>query len=258
MSDIKHIELTCPYCRKEQNPHGFSQLERVNERNCQICGKPFVFTVSVHYQTFVEADFSEPQAEETPAVDTLKQMIADAPKEEVKAHISSEIMAAVAQHCRGYGKKQALIERYAAKTGYSVSKITNMLSRACMMNESVANMLSIEIERPFYIDATQTKRGGIKEWRIVNQAQAESSHIEIEPETQAPSQQPNLDGMTTFEYIFGYNTITETRKINPADIPAYLEKLSAKKEHRDVITGKPKPWELLKINGVPVEKEDAA
>ena len=102
-------------------------------------------------------------------------------------------------------------------------------------------MLSVEIERPFYIDATQTKRGGIKEWRIVNHVQAESS---TESETQASSQQPNLDGMTTFEYIFGYNTITETRKINPADIPAYLEKLSAKKEHRDVITGKPKRWEL--------------
>lgn len=248
-------ELSCPYCGAKQDPHGFGQLDYVNTRKCQKCGREFVFTVSVMYQAFVEADFSETQTEETPAVDTPKKIIADTSKEEVKANISSEIMAAVAERCRGYGKKQALIEKIAAKTGHSVSRVTNMLSRACMMNESVANMLSIEIERPFYIDAAQTKRGGIKEWRIVNQVQAESS---TESETQAPSQQPNLDGMTTFEYIFGYNTITETRKINPADIPAYLEKLSAKKEHRDVITGKPKPWELLKINGVPVEKEDAA
>jgi hypothetical protein len=250
-------ELSCPYCGAKQNPHGFGQLEKLNERNCQACGKPFVFTVSVYYQTFIEVDFSEPQTDETSAVDTLKQMVADAPKEEVKAHISSEIMAAVAQHCRGYGKKQSLIERFAAKTGYSVSKITNMLSRACMMDESVADMLSIEIEKPFYIDGKQTRRGGTKEWRIAKQVQAESSHTETESATQSLSQL-NTDGMTTFEYIFGYNTITETRKIDPADIPAYLEKLSAKKEHRDVITGKPKPWELLKINGVPVKKEDEA
>lgn len=250
-------KLNCPYCHAEQNPHGFGQLERVNERNCQICGKPFVFTVSVHYQTFVEADFTEPQTEETAAVDTLNRMIVDAPKDEVKAYISSEIMAAVAQHCRGYGKKQSLIERFAAKTGYSVSKITNMLSRACMMDESVADMLSIEIEKPFYIDGKQTRRGVAKEWRIAKQVQAESSHAETESATQSLSQL-NTDGMTTFEYVFGYNKITETRKINPADIPAYLKKLSEKKDHRDVLTGKPKHWELLKINGVPVKKEDAA
>lgn len=250
-------KLNCPYCHSEQNPHGFGQLDNVNTRYCQRCHKPFVFTVQVSYQTFIEADFSEAQAEETPAVDTIEKMIADAPKEEVKAHISSEIMAAVAQHCRGYGKKQALIERFAAKTGYSVTKITNMLSGACMMDENVATMLSFEIEKPFCIEGKQTRRGGIKEWRIAKQVQAESSHVETESATQSLSQL-NTDGMTTFEYSFGYNKITETRKINPADIPAYLKKLSEKKDHRDVVTGKPKPWELLKINGVPVKKEDAA
>lgn len=249
-------ELSCPYCGATQDPHGFGQLDYVNTRKCQKCGREFVFTVSVMYQAFVEADFSETQTEETPAVDTLKQMVADAPKEEVKANISSEIMAAVSERCRGYGKKQALIEKIAAKTGHSVSRVTNMLSRACMMNESVAKILSAEIDKPFYINTVKLKHGATKEWRI--ESRAETKAKPEETETQAPSQQPNLDGMTTFEYIFGYNTITETRKINPADIPAYLEKLSAKKEHRDVITGKPKPWELLKINGVPVEKEDAA
>lgn len=239
-------KLNCPYCHAEQNPHGFGQLDNVNTRYCQRCHKPFVFTVQVSYQTFIEADFSEPQVMETPAVDTLNQMITDAPKEEIKAYISSEIMAEIAKRCRGYGKKQALIDKFAGRTGYAISKVTQMLSRAKMMDEKTADMLSLELEKPFYIKTVKSGLRETKEWHI-GVEKAEVTELE---------QQSNADGMTTFEYVFGYNKITETRKINPADIPAYLEKLSAKKEHRDVITGKPKPWELLKINGVSVKKED--
>lgn len=243
-------KLQCPYCGKEQNPHGFGQLERVNERNCQSCGKLFVFTVEVFYQAFIEADFTEPQTEETAAVDTLNRMIVDAPKDEVKAYISSEIMAAVSSYCRGYGKKQALIDRFSARTGYSVSKITQMLSRAKMMNEKVADMLSAELEKPFYITTVKSGVRGTTEWRI--------GHAEKPaPEVQAHAQTAT-DGMTAFEYIFGYSTIKESRRIDPADIPAYLKKLSEKKEHRDAFTGNPKKWELLKVNGVKVKQEDAA
>lgn len=241
-------ELSCPYCGAKQDPHGFGQLDYVNTRKCQKCGREFVFTVSVMYQTFIEADFSEPQIDETPAVDTLKKMVADAPKEEIKAYISSEIMAEIAKRCRGYGKKQALIDKFAGRTGYAISKVTQMLSRAKMMDERIADMLSLELEKPFYIKTVKSGLRETKEWHI-GVEKAEVTELE---------QQSNADGMTTFEYSFGYNKITETRKINPADIPAYLEKLSAKKEHRDVITGKPKPWELLKVDGVPVKKEDAA
>ena len=68
----------------------------------------------------------------------------------------------------------------------------------------------------------------------------------------------NTDGMTTFEYLFGYNTIKETRRIKEADIPAHITRLSKKAENRDSLTGKPKPWELLSINGVKVKKERVA
>lgn len=252
-------ELSCPYCGAKQNPHGFGQLERVNERNCQACGKPFVFTVAVHYQTFIEVDFSEPPTGETSAVNTLKKVIEDAPKDEKKAHISAEIMTVIAEHCRGYGKKQALVERFSAKTGYSVSKITNMLSGSSMMDERVATILSISIEKSFYIETAKTKRGEHHhQWRIGNQAETEAKPEETEIQASSHQQNHIPDGMTTFEYVFGYNVIKETRKIDPADIPAYLIKLSEKKDHRDVVTGKPKHWELLKINGLPVKKEDAA
>lgn len=240
-------ELSCPYCSAKQNPHGFGQLERVNERNCQVCGKPFVFTVSVHYQTFIEADFSELQTGETPAVDVLKQMVADTQKEETKAYISAEIMTAVSQVCRGYGKKQSMIERFAAKTGYSVSKITNMLTRASMMSEDVATMLSNILEKPFYVETVKSKRGETKEWRIGIPAT-------LEPDASVKS---NYSGITKFVYQIGYQApVEETREITQAEISAYLDHLS--KKHKDIITGKPLPVELISINGVKVKKEDAA
>jgi transcription antitermination factor NusG len=254
-------ELSCPYCEAKQDPHGFGQLDYVNTRNCQKCCREFVFIVSVMYQTFVEADFSETQKEETPAFDALKKIMeTETPKELSpavdekqhikKAYISNEVIEKFNNWSANRNiTKKTVCKEIAGVFRFSTATVTAMFNNNMMATAPVME----EFYQITGIRAEIEKSEGKVMWCLVN----DMAYVKPVVSGETENTIHNTDGMTTFVYQIGYQSpVTETRKINPADISAYLERIS--KKHKDTVTDRALPIELISVNGVKVKKEDPA
>ena len=227
--------LFCPYCKELLDPHSFGQLDFTNQVNCPECDNQFSFKVDVSFTVFARTDIK--------------------PVEKM-AYIGREIAEKIDVYCRATNRtKEWFYSSVAMKTCASKQSIRAAVYGSVMANESIVAEICRIMNHKY-----ELHKGAHRESWILSKIETKETvkTAETAPQYEDFKHLVNqATGFITFKYQIGHQSpVEETSRMTEAEIPAYLDRLS--KKHRDCITNKPLPVELISVNGVKVEKEKVA
>lgn len=227
-------QLFCPYCKELLDPHSFGQLDFTNQVNCPECDNQFSFKVDVSFTVLARTDIKPVQK---------------------RAYIGREIAEKIGQYCFAINRtKDWFYSSVAMKTGVSKQSVKAAVVGSVMANESIVAEMCRTMNHKY-----ELHKGAHRESWIISKIETKETAKTAETAPQYEDFKHLVNqatGFITFKYQIGHQSpVEETRKMSEADISAYLDRLS--KKHRDCITNKPLPVELISVNGVKIQEKVA-